>query len=268
LEKGKLIGQGRTSQIFEWGKDRILKLYRTGMPSGMIEHEFKISLNIHAQLDSTPKAYEIIEIDNRKCIIYERIDGLTMMKKVASKPWIVKKEAQRFAELHKSIQQKVKFELPKYKTRLKDNISNTDLLSKDTKERLYQYIEDLEDGNVLCHGDFHPDNLLIIENKPIIIDWMTATIGNPLADIARTSVIFKFGVVPEKTYLEKKIIESFRNKFYSEYLKHYIDLSGTSIEQIHQWELPVAAARLIEWPPEDEREALLGFISMKMEAIK
>ncbi len=133
-----------------------------------------------------------------------------MMKIIASKPWRVKKEAQRLAELHKLIQQKVDFELPKFKMRLKVCILRTELLSDDIKTRLYEYIEQIEDDSILCHGDFHPDNILLTKDKPIIIDWMTATQGNQLADVARTSIIFKFVAVPEKSYMEKKIFEFIR----------------------------------------------------------
>jgi uncharacterized protein (TIGR02172 family) len=268
MEKGKLIGQGRTSEVFEWGQDKILKLFRAGLPKIAIENEYEVSINIYKQLNLTPKVYELIEIDNRSGIIYERINGITMMKVIASKPWKVKKEAQRLAELHKSIQQKVDFKLFNYKTRLKDNIFNTDLLQDDIKTRLYEYIDELEDGNMLCHGDFHPDNVLITKNGEIIIDWMTATQGNPLTDIARTSIMFKFGVVPDKTHLEKQIINFIRNRFYLEYIKHYIKLTGVKIEQVEQWELPVAAARLTEWLSKDEKDALLNFINIKMENIK
>jgi len=268
MEKGKLIGQGRTSEVFEWGQDKVLKLFRIDLPKTAIENEYKVSINIYKQLNLTPKAYELIEIDNRSGIIFERINGITMMHIVASKPWKVKKEAQRLAELHRSIQQKVDFQLPKYKTRLKDNISTTELLLDDAKTRLYEYIDELEDDNILCHGDFHPDNILITKNGEIIIDWMTATQGNPLIDIARTSIIFKFGVVPHKTYIEKQIINFIRNKFYLEYIKHYIKLTGVKSEQIEQWELPVAAARLTEWLPNDEKVTLLNFINIKMKNIK
>ncbi|MBU3187570.1 phosphotransferase family protein [Clostridium estertheticum] len=268
MEKGKLIGEGRTSEVFEWGEDRILKLFRSGLPKTAIKNEYEVSISIYNQLDLTPKVYELIEIDNRSGIVYERINGITMMRVISSKPWKVKKEAQRLAKLHKSIQKKVNFKLSTYKTRLKDSISNTELLTYDIKTRLYNYIDELKDDNILCHGDFHPDNILITKDREVIIDWMTATQGNPLTDIARTSIMFKFGVVPNKTFPEKQIINLIRNKFYLEYIKHYLKLTGVKIEQIEQWELPVAAARLAEWLPKEEKTALLNFIDKKMETLK
>lgn len=262
MEKGKLIGQGRTAEIFQWEQDKILKLFRLGLPKFMIEREYEVSSHICKHLSLVPKVYELIEIDNRSGIIYERINGITMMEVLVSEPLEANKEAQRLAELHKSIQQKVDYQLPNCKTRLKDNISNTELLQHEVKIKLYEYIDKLEEDNVLCHGDFHPDNILITKDKAIIIDWMTATKGNPLMDIARTSVIFKFGVAPDKMYT------GIQNEFYLEYIKHYMNITGTKIEQIEEWELPVAAARLIEWLPENEKVALLKFVDMKMENIK
>ena len=264
MKEGKLIGQGRTAEVFEWDEDKILKLYRIGLPKMMIEKEYEISGIICKQLSLVPKVYEIIEIDNRNGIIYEKINGITMMKVIASKPWRVKKEAQRLAELHKFIQQKVNFKLPSCKKRLKDNISKVELLQDNVKTILYKYIDELEEDNILCHGDFHPDNIIITPNGEVIIDWMTATQGNPLADIARTSVMFKFGVVPIKTYMEKQIVNFIRNKFYLEYIKHYINITGVKIEQIEKWELPVAAARLTEWLPESEKKNLLEFVNNKI----
>lgn len=80
--------------------------------------------------------------------------------------------------------------------------------------------------------------------------------------------MFKFGATPVKKYIEKQIIRYVRNKFYFEYITHYIKLTGVNIEQIKQWELPVAAARLTEWLPKDEKTALLKFINTKMENVK
>lgn len=268
MEKGKLIGQGRSAEVFEWGEDKILKLFRADFPNIATENEYKISSNICNQLSFVPKVYEFVEIDNRCGIIYEKIDGISMMKVIATKPWKAKKEARRLAKLHLSIQEKVDFELPNCKIRLKENISKTELLGDDIKLRLYEYIDKLEDDNILCHGDLHPDNVLISKDGEMIIDWMTATKGNPLADIARTSIMFKFGVVPVKSSIERKIINFFRNKFYLEYINHYMDITKVNIEQIEKWELPIAAARLIEWLPKSEKTTLLNFIDTKMKNLK
>lgn len=267
MKKGRLIGQGRTAEVFEWGENKILKLFRQNIHKSLAENEYKISLDICERMATTPKVYGFKEIDNRNGIIYERIDGLTMMKLISLRPWKVKNLAHKLAELHKSIQQEFDFQLPRYKTILKENIASSELLSNDIKKKMYEYIEMLRDDNKLCHGDFHPDNVFVTKDRNVIIDWMTATQGNPLADVARTSIMFKFGVISEKPYLEKKIINVLRNKFYSEYIKHYIDISEVSMEEIEQWELPIAAARLIEGIPESEKVEIMKYINLKINGL-
>lgn len=39
--KGKLIGQGNTAEIFEWGYNSVLKLYRSGLPDDLLSMNLK-----------------------------------------------------------------------------------------------------------------------------------------------------------------------------------------------------------------------------------
>lgn len=264
-KKGELIGQGRTAEIFHWGEGKILKLFRRGMPPKLVKYEYEKSSIINKKVNNTPKVYKLVDEDERKGIVFQQIDGKTMMEILSSKPWEVFKQAKLMAELHKSIQINVDFKLPRYKDNLTYDISRTTLLSEDIKTNLSWYIQGLPDDNILCHGDFHPDNIIITEDKPIIIDWMTASKGSSLADIARTSIIFKYADVPVKTYLQKKAINFIRKRFLAIYLKHYVKLTGADIKKIEKWELPIAAARLCENLSGVETEALLNFINTKME---
>lgn len=262
MQKGKMIAQGRTAEIYEWGENRILKLYRNGFPKAAIENEFKIGLELYKKGLPVPEVDELAEFDDRFGIIFERVTGQTMMSLMSSKPWKMIEEAQRLAELHKAIQINVNASIPSYKSRIKESISESKLLNDKIKEGLFEILKRLPDGSALCHGDFHPDNIIIAKEKVVVIDWMTAAKGNPLSDVARTSTIFKFGAVPEHKFrLEIGIINFVRGKFFSEYIKHYLKITGEDRNLIEQWELPLAAARLKEWIPSKEKEELLSFVA-------
>ena len=43
--------------------------------------------------------------------------------------------------------------------------------------------------------DFHPGNLMLKEEDVYILDWMTAGYGDECADVARTSLIMRYGNV-------------------------------------------------------------------------
>ena len=47
------------------------------------------------------------------------------------------------------------------------------------------------DGDRLCHGDFHPMNILGDVSQPVIIDWPDARRGDPAADVCRSYLLMR-----------------------------------------------------------------------------
>jgi len=260
IENSDLIGQGATAEVYNYDSDKILKLYRQGMPKDACENEFYITQNIERYLGISPKCYKIISLEGRIGAIYEKVDGKTMLKEMLTKVWTISKQSKLLAHYHYDIQKNVDFELPTVKEKLKRDIESVNDLSVIEKEKLFKYIDLLPDGKTLCHFDFHPDNIIIKNGKPIIIDWMTACIGDGISDVARTSVILKYSGVPMKSAFIKKIVNGITKKVYYNYLKEYIKISGVYMEAIQKWELPIAAARLSEWRPEEEQKQLLKIV--------
>ncbi len=124
----------------------------------------------------------------------------------------------------------------------------------------------MPDGNTLCHGDLHPENLMVSKNKLYVIDWSNAYSGNPIGDVARTYYVLKYGLAPSDEYTLKKnfIVRFFFKKIKSlvakTYIKHYIKLTGISLKEIRKWDLAIYAARLRE-PVPLEYDNLLKMIT-------
>jgi len=267
MKKGKLVGQGRTSKIFAWGEKHILKLFEEDIPDKAIENEFRASRVAFDQKISTPYAEDIIEVEGRKGIIYELIDGVTMMKYLSSRPWLITRNARRLADVHYLIHKTKVSGLVDQKLRLKEKIYSVKFLTVEKKKFIIEYLELLNSGNSLCHGDFHPDNILIANDKEIVIDWMTGVMGNSVSDVARTCLLLSMGTLPENiSFIMKRIINFARSKFYSEYIKQYLKISGTKMEEVEKWMLPVAAARINEGIPE-EKDQLLKIVDEQLEAL-
>lgn len=72
-------------------------------------------------------------------------------------------------------------------------------MSTDTKRTVLAVLGEMPDDERLCHGNFHPDNVLMTLQGPVIIGWMDATRGSPLVDIARTSLLLSMGDLPPGT---------------------------------------------------------------------
>ncbi|MEK5640576.1 MULTISPECIES: phosphotransferase [Paenibacillus] len=112
----------------------------------------------------------------------------------------------------------------------------------------------------MCHGDFHPDNIILGE-KEWVIDWMTGMRGNPAGDVARTLVLLQMGTMPDGTPDEAvKKFARMREELVKEYTRQYFGGGSLSQTDVDAWRLPVAAARLTEWIPEAEKANLLALV--------
>jgi len=64
------------------------------------------------------------------------------------------------------------------------------------------------DEPVVCHGDFHPLNVLVDGPRAAVIDWTDAGIGDAHCDIARTAWLFRFAAVASPRRAERLILST------------------------------------------------------------
>jgi aminoglycoside phosphotransferase (APT) family kinase protein len=94
----------------------------------------------------------------------------------------------------------------------------------------------MPEGDRLCHGDFHPYNIMGPPEREVLIDWPNASQGDPAADVCRTYVLLR----------------SVSSELASAYVDAYSQVSGESRDKILNWLPFVAAARLAEGVPESD----------------
>lgn len=262
--KGRFLSQGNTSEIYEWETGKILKLYRKGLSEDLCGKEFFITKGVYNLLHITPKPYETVQIDGRMGAVYEQIQGETMIKSLISKPWAYKKYARMLAKFHMNIQVPADFKLPTVKEKLKKDIEATEMLSSTEKQQIYHYMVSLPDGNILCHFDFHPGNIMFSDGQYRVIDWMTGCIGDPLSDVARTVLLLNCAEIPKVPLWINLLAGAFQKGVCKVYLFEYIKLTGTAFADIHKWEMPIAAARLREWISDGESKKLVDLIKKEL----
>jgi Predicted aminoglycoside phosphotransferase len=190
MTKGCLIGKGFTAEVCEWGKDKVLKLYYDWVSLDWLEHEANIGAIVNTLGVSAPCFYEKVNEGGRNGLIYQRISGKLMSKSVEEEPWKVAYYAKKMARLHYQIHLGKGGALPSQKEKLTTviNLSKEQLGEK--TEKIIEYLDSLPSGDNICHGDFHPANIMISDQNAVAIDWTHAYSGNPISDLARTCIIF------------------------------------------------------------------------------
>lgn len=239
------VAQGRTAEIFAWDDHHILKLYRDWCPPDWVEYEARTARAVWKAGIPSPAVGDIVEVDGRRGLVYQRLEGISMLQDMNARPWMLLKHARSLAELHVKINQRSVAGLPSYKDRLKYDIHNTRHLDQDLRNKALAMLAVLPDGQNVCHGDYHPGNVIITKSGPVVIDWMTACAGSPWADVARTSLILSIGAKAAGKQV-RPLIRTVIKLYHQTYLNRYRALIPDTGNELNRWRPVIAAGRLNE----------------------
>jgi thiamine kinase-like enzyme len=256
MKIGELLGIGNTASVYSWGETEVIKIFHDQRSS---IHEAKKEARNAEIINTlnlrTPKFSGCIEYEGMWCLIYERIDGPTMLGQIEPTKSSATHFARLLAQLHFELHNVgVKF-IPNLKSEITKSLNNTLAIKEFEKQLVLEILRTLPEGNVICHYDFHPGNIILSPNGPIIIDWMNALIGHQAADVARSSMMLVSHVLPPNapSWL---INREYRELFNEEYLREYFMLSGLSQRTLDEWLAPTLAARIDELTSEDQPEII------------
>lgn len=267
MNKGKLIGKGMTAEVYEWGHDKVLKLYFDHICDDWIKHEDKVGRSVNIAGVPSPEVFDMVDVDGRKGIVFQRISGKSVLKHIETEPWNVYHYTRRIAAMHYDIHKCTAEGLPSQVQRFEYTINRSSGLLGDRVKRIMEYVKSLPDGDRVCHGDLHFNNIIISDDKYMAIDWNGTYRGNPLSDVARTGLIIISPMVPPGTTdIMVKLHEYTKWIIYWTYLGDYIRRSKARFEDIDAWTLPVAAAKLKD-KVQGEEKWLMDIIDKRLEQL-
>jgi aminoglycoside phosphotransferase (APT) family kinase protein len=171
---GTLLGSGRNADVYDIGDGRVLRRYRDRRDARAVDAEAGVMAHARAHGVPVPEVFDVSGAD----IVMERAAGPTMLAAIGRRPWTVRAQARLLARLHGLVHQIPAASLAGLPVPLRSGPAGP------------------QDGDVLLHGDLHPQNVILSGNGPVIIDWEGAARGPAIADVALTWVIVKFSDVP------------------------------------------------------------------------
>ena len=188
----EIVGVGNTAEIISYGEEKVCKLFYEGYSESAIIREYTNAQLMNKMRIPVPEVYDIIHVENRTGIVYGRLYGETVLEKILRNE-NVEVLIKIIADAHKNILKNHTMEGISYKRFLKQLIrEKTDDIIK-----LHNSIDELPDGDYLCHGDFHPGNVWIsLQGIVSTIDFMNICHGPWLYDVARTYFLISKGTLP------------------------------------------------------------------------
>lgn len=258
---------GFTADVEQYNESTLVKIYRDYVSQADIDREILCTESVQGRGLPVPEYRGSIQYKGKRAILLEYIRGQSMMRVLTSGEIPPEELAKDFAKIHYQMHQCRADGLEEGKIRLERLLKRSERnLGADLTTRCLKLMETLPEGNMLCHNDFHPGNILYNDAKEmIVIDWSDASCGDPFADVARTVQMFDYGpsaasgtlVIPtDKTSPEAidhmKKSRDIISRFVRRYENKYVELCGLSFSEyedlVMPWKVIVPASRFdIEW---------------------
>jgi aminoglycoside phosphotransferase (APT) family kinase protein len=175
---GPLLASGREADVFTYGDRLVLRRSRLGRSMAT---EARTMAYARDRGYPVPAVEEIS--DDGLDLVMERIDGVSMVDAIGSRPWTIKRHGRTLAELHHRLHA-----LP-----APDWVPPAPCG---------------EPGDRLLHLDLHPLNVMVTARGPVVIDWPRASAGHPDADVALTWALLSAGEVDAGPVMRRLIRRS------------------------------------------------------------
>ncbi|WP_424475493.1 aminoglycoside phosphotransferase family protein [Oceanobacillus kimchii] len=249
MKLGELIAKGNTADIYAMDDKKVVKLFKPDFPGVEAEKEaskqqFAKKCGLHV-----PKIFDVTIINNRQAIIMEYMNATPLGEYILGQTKTVEEIMLICVKVQQHIHQiAVKDHLiESMSEKLEYQITNNAVLNKKQKRDLLKELNKIDYTAYLCHGDFHPFNVLIDEKKDetIIIDWVDASAGDIRADVYRT-------------YL---LLSGSNQELADLYVNQYCSTSEITQDEVFQWGPIIAGARLFEVVPSENKQRLINVVN-------
>lgn len=182
---GELIGTGRSADVYNVGLRRVLRRYRDGRDASK---EAEAMRYLFKKGYPVPEVFDVSGPD----IVMAHLSGATMLKTMARKPLQIPEMAKTLVRLQ---------------TRLNALAPPPFLDAK------------FGEPSGIIHLDLHPDNIMMTNSGPVVIDFSNIAAGPASADVAQSWIIMVTSTIPGSAP-ERYASNLGRNKFVKNFLKH------------------------------------------------
>jgi Ser/Thr protein kinase RdoA (MazF antagonist) len=242
------LAEGREAEVFVRADGNVVKVMRSANQEPRVRREAAALQALADRRHLAPAFVETTEVAGRPALVSERVSGDDLLARLSKKPWLVRKVASTLGRAHAAMHDHLAPDtLPDLRDELARRIESAKALPEHHATAALERLWALPTGDRLCHGDYHPQNVLGTLKDPVIIDWGDASRGAPAADVARTLLLLRMGELPPDTPAPMRALTAvgrgiLARRYLAVYRRHAVEKPS----QLDDWLFVRAAARFNE----------------------
>ena len=209
---GERVGSGAMSEVFAWDEGRVVKLFRPAYDYA-VEREHDCADAVHQAGVASPAVHGIVEVDGRRGIVYDRVEGPTLLDQLLRSEHSPAEVGRVLAAVHLTLHAVAVPNLPDLATMIRAPA-----------------------GEIVFHGDFHPGNVIAGPAGEMTIDWVNAHLAPRAADVARTVMAVRYqGLRPDQPAGALRRERTVRARILDSYLAAYLAAEPIVTEELASW---------------------------------
>ncbi|MCR5734553.1 MAG: phosphotransferase [Lachnospiraceae bacterium] len=227
----KELGTGRSATVYALSDKEVLKVFLPSYSVDKIRDEYEITRKVSEAGIRCAKAIELVEVEGRPAVIYERISadniGAAMFTAMREHD---DKDLTELVDYYVSFMKKLhSIELPEgyfpdIRKRFADRARALSGIRFD-EAHSKKIIDWLESEPVTCHylhGDFNPTNVPVMGPDPVLFDVGDAALGDPVFEFAFMNCAdlmekIRKGMLEDLYGLTLEMVDTLREKVYERY---------------------------------------------------
>lgn len=259
------LGAGRAAEVFTWSPGLVVKLAREPQFEPGLRSEFTALETAAMAGIPVPTPRGMVTHEGRGGLLMDRIEGTDVLSTLEKQPWRVWSLAAMTGRLHAQLGgTPAPAGAHDVLAGARSIVEEGPHVPDAARPRLLGLLEQVTPGTQLCHLDFHPGNVMLSKDGPVIIDFPNAASGPALADHAKSWVILTAGSPqPDTPLFSRLLIKVFRKLARAAYMRAYRGAAPYDRSEFARWKAIAVGVRLHEGIPE-ERESLLRLLSQTL----
>ena len=242
------LAEGREARVYVRPDGDVVKVMRSVEQEPRVRREAAALQALADRQHLAPAFRQITEVEGLPALVSERVTGDDLLSRLSKNPWLVLRVAATLGRAHAAMHEHpAPDSLPELRGELALRIQSANAQPPDLAAQALERLATLPDGDRLCHGDYHPANVLGTLDAPMIIDWGDAARGAPAADVARTWLLLSMGELPPNTPAPMRALTAIgRGILTRRYLAVYRRATSQDLSRLDDWRFVRAAARFAE----------------------
>lgn len=244
MEK-QLLAERKTKSIYREG-NKVVKRFNENYSKADVLNEALNQARVEETDLKIAKILGVTTINGEWSIELEYIPGDTLQQLMDKNPDKIDEYLEKMVDIQIEMHKQKCPRLGKLKDKYRRKLEQV-VIDPSSKFDLYTKLDSMPKHTKLCHGDFNPSNIIVMEDgTPVILDWSHATQGNASSDAA---------------YAYLDFLLKGEEKIGRKYLKLYCQKTNTALQYVQRWISLVSAVKLLK-ANDKEKEILMKFIQV------